>query len=101
MVIIERQIQKVNLDKWAELEALDKKYDAAESRLGYPSKKRCRCIVGGHDVNTLIIERQWESLASMEATIEKAFDDPEIQSLQAAGTGIIISVQFELYQPLP
>ncbi|MCP4363433.1 MAG: hypothetical protein GY796_35990 [Chloroflexi bacterium] len=101
MIVIERQIQKVHPEKWEELEELDKKYDVIESRLGYPPKKRCRCIVGGHDVNTLIVERQWESLAKMEAIIEKAFADPGFQGLQAELTTIVASVQFELYQPLP
>jgi len=84
-----------------ELEKIDKKYDATESRLGYPPKKRSRCIVRGHDTNTLIIERELESLARMEATIEKTFADPEYQSLQAKITAIVASSQFELYQPLP
>jgi len=101
MIVIERQIQKVHPEKWVELEELDKRYDAAESRLGYPPKKRSRCIVGSHDTNTLIIERQWESLAKMEATIEKAFADPDYQSLQIQITAIVASVHFELYQALP
>jgi hypothetical protein len=63
MVIVERMIQKIRPNKWAELEAIDKKYDVVESRLGFPAKKRYQCIVGGHDTNTLIVERQWESFA--------------------------------------
>ena len=47
MVIVERLIQQVRPDKWAELEALDKKYGAVESRCGFPAKRRYRCFVGG------------------------------------------------------
>jgi hypothetical protein len=56
---------------------------------------------GGHNVGTLIIERQWESLAAMEAVYEKAFADPEYQALEAETVPVIESVQIELYVPLP
>ena len=101
MTVIERQIQKVCPGKWAELEVIDKKFDAIESRLGFPPKRRYRCLVGGHDTNTLIVERQWDSLAAMEAAFEKVFADPEHQALGAELDPIIESVQIELYAPLP
>jgi hypothetical protein len=101
MFFVERSIQLVHPDKWPELEVIDKKYNTVESRLGFPAKKRFRCYVGGHTTNTLIIERQWESLASMETVYEKAFTDPEWQALGAETTSIIKSDQVELYVPLP
>jgi len=101
MICIERHVQKIVVGKWAELAALDQKYEIAESRLGFPQKRRYRCYLGGHDTNTLIIERQWQSLASMEAIYEKAFADPEYQALEAAAASIIASVQIELYAPMP
>jgi hypothetical protein len=101
MICIERHVQQIRPDKWAELEALDKKYNAVESRLGFPAKRRYRCYVGGHNTNTLIVERQWDSLAAMEAAYEKAFADPEHQALQAESVTVIESVQIELYAPLP
>ena len=102
MVAIERMIQKIYPGKWTELEEIDKKYNAVESRLGFPpTKKRYQCMIGGHDSNTLIIERQWDSLATMEATYEKAFADPELQALQKEGTSIIESSLIEVYAPLP
>ncbi len=101
MVIIERMIQKIRPGKWAELEAIDKKFDVVESRLGYPAKKRYQCIIGGHDTNTLIVERQWESFAAMEATYEKAFADPEHQALGEEMTSIVKRTQLEVYMPLP
>jgi len=101
MICVERHIQQLRPGKWGELEALDKKYDAIESRLGFPAKKRYRCYMGGHDLNTLIIERQWESLATMEATYEKAFMDPAYQALEAESSLVIRSVQIELYAPMP
>ena len=101
MIAVERLIQQVRPDKWAELEAIDEKFNAAEARLGFPPKKRYRCYVGGHTTDTLIIERQWPSLAAMEATYEKAFADPEYQKLGAEVASIIKSNQYELYSPLP
>lgn len=101
MICVERHVQQIYPGKWAELEAINKKYDVVESRLGFPPKKRYQCYIGGHNLNTLIIERQWESMAVMEATYEKAFADPEYQALQAGTASIIESVQVELYVPLP
>ena len=101
MITVERQIQKIRPGKWAELEEIDKNYDAVKSRLGFPPKRRYRCYIGGHDINTLIIERQWDSLAAMEATYEKAFVDSEWQGIEAQTASIIEGVQFELYAPLP
>lgn len=101
MIVIDRMIQQVRPDKWAELEEIDKKYNAVEGRLGFPPKKRYQCIMGSHDTNTLIVERQWASLAAMEATYEKAFADPEHQALQEEITSIIKSTQWEVYMPLP
>jgi hypothetical protein len=101
MIVIERLIQKIYPDKWAELEEIDKRYDVVEGRLGFPPKKRYRCIYGAHDTDTLIIERQWDSYAAMEATYDKALVDPELQALWAEGTSIVRSTQGELYSPLP
>jgi hypothetical protein len=101
MICVDRQTQQVRPDKWAELEAIDKKYNIVESRLGFPPKRRYRCYFGGQNNDTLIIERQWESLAAMEAAYEKAFADPEWQALGAEVHSIIKSDQHELYAPLP
>lgn len=102
MVVIERMIQKVYPGKWVELEEINQRYNAVESRLGFPpTKKRYQCMIGGHDSNTLIIERQWDSLAKMEATYEKAFADSEYQALGMETTSIIKGNQIEVYEPLP
>jgi hypothetical protein len=101
MITIERMIQKVRPGKWAELEAIDKKYNAVERRLGYPPKKRYRSVMGGHDLDTVITERQWDSLAAMEATVTKAVADPELQALNEEAASIFKSTQVEVYMPLP
>ena len=101
MVIIERQIQKVRSGKWTELDELDKKFTAIESQLGFPAKKRCRSLVGGLTTDALIIERQWESFAVLEATYEKALTDPEHQALSGEAELILGSQQIEFYVPMP
>ena len=101
MVVVERLIHQVRPDQWAELDALDKKYHAVESRYGFPTKRRYRCFVGSDNTNALIIERQWESMAALEAAYEKVFADPEWQALGDEGAAIIESDRHELYAPLP
>jgi hypothetical protein len=101
MICIERLTQQVRSDKWVELQAIDARFNSVESRLGFPLKRRYRCYFGGHNSDTLIVERQWESLAAMEAAYEQAFADPEFQALGAEATSIIANNQYELYAPLP
>ena len=101
MIAIERHIQKVRPGKWAELAEIDPRYDAVEGRLGFPAKKRYQCIMGGHDTNTIVVERQWDSLAAMEAAYEKALADPEFQALGVELAAIVKSAQIEIYAPLP
>ncbi len=101
MKILERLIQQIRPDKWAELEALDKRYDVVESRLGFPPKRRYRCMTGGHGTNTLVIEREWASLAAMEETYGKSYADAENQALNAESASIVEDNQSELYWVLP
>jgi hypothetical protein len=101
MICVERLVQQIRPDKWAELEALDAKYNVIESRLGFPPKRRLRCYIGSHTTDTLVIERQWDSLAAMEIAYDKAFADPAWQAVGAEAAAIILGNQFELYAPLP
>ena len=100
MIVVLRQTQHIYPDKWAELEAIDKKFNVVEARLGFPAKKRYQLLSGSDEVNTLIIETQWPSMAVMESTYEKAMADPEWQVLYNQG-GIIKNTYWELYQLLP
>jgi hypothetical protein len=102
MKVLQRQIQQIFSDKWAELDDIDEKFNAIERRLGFPpNKRRLRCYFGGHDINTLIVEYEWDSLAAMEAAYEKAMADPEYQALAAQLVPIMASNQMELYAVLP
>jgi hypothetical protein len=101
MIVILRQIQVIYPDKWAELAAIDKKFNVVEARLGFPAKKRFQLLSGRGEVQTLIVETQWPSMALLESTYEKAMADPEYQVLQYEGNSIIKSLHWELYMPLP
>ena len=99
MKIVERMIQEIHPGQNAALEDLDKRYNAIESIIGFPPKKRSWCVSGPYPTSTLFIEREWESMAAMEATFEKAFAHPGLQALGEEGTSIIKSTRIELYMP--
>ena len=101
MIVLERQIQKVIPGKWAALEEIDKRFSTLENKFGFPPKKRYQYIIGGQDTNTLIIERQWESMAAFEENFTKAMSSPEHQALVAEMENIVSSTQFEVLTPLP
>ena len=101
MIVVERLTQKVHNGKWEDLEKLEKKYNILEESFGFPPKKRYQCIAGGYTMNTLIIERQWESFAEMESTYEKALANEDYQKLGQESNSIIKSNQMELFTPLP
>jgi NIPSNAP len=97
MKVLERHLRKIHPGKWGEVEGLDNKYDAVERRYGFPPKRYYRSFIGTHDINTSIMEREWESLATMEAAQEKALADPEWQALTPEFEAIMESLQIELY----
>jgi len=101
MIAVERMTQKIYPGKWMELEEIDKRYNEVESRMGFPVKKRYQCVIGAEDSNTLIIERQWDSLAALESTYEKALADPEFQALGQEVNSIVQSSKIEVYTLLP
>jgi len=97
--VIERMIQEIYPDKFEELEELDKKYTEIENKYVYPPKKRFRCIAGPHDINTLILEREWPSLSKMEKSVTKLYLDPEIAKLSKKILDIVKGARSELYIP--
>ena len=101
MIAVERMTQRVLPGKWAELEAIDKKFNKVEAKAGFPAKTRYQCVIGSLDQNMLIIERQWPSLAAMEAAYEKVMADPEWQVLGQEVLAVVASSQIEVFTPLP
>lgn len=101
MKIKERLTQKIYPDKWEALEALDQKYNQIEKPAGFPPKTRYQLILSSKSFNTLVVEREWESLAAMEAAYEKLFADPAYQALNAEFNSIIKDGYSEILMPLP
>lgn len=100
MIVVERMIQEIHLGKLSELEELDKQYDVIESGLGFPPKRRYWAITSPHNLTTIIIERDWESMAAMEEGYAAVFGNEELQKLHAKGLGIVKSSRVELYTPM-
>jgi len=99
MKVVEWMIQEIYPGQQAALEELDKRWDAVESTLGFPAKKRFWSMSGSYNSQTLIIMREWESLAAMEAAYEKSMANPDIQALFEEGADVIKSSRIELYSP--
>ena len=81
VIIIQRLIQKVLNGKWDELEKIDKKFTEIEDKYGFPPKKRYRYLTGIYNSSTIVVEREWESLAKLEKIMTKAFLDPDYSKL--------------------
>lgn len=69
-MILRREVQKIRSGKWEELEELEKKWQELERRAGHPEgKKRYRGMSAPHDLDTMIIEVEWECLAAISPSI--------------------------------
>ena len=100
MKVIQRGIMKVVPGKMAEAMELWEKHMAISTRLGCPSMRSYRPMIGGEFFHTLIGESEWDSMAAMEAFFEKMFADPEIQALMAKWEAVIESYVVEFYTPM-
>jgi len=98
MKIMERCIQRVKDGKFSEFIALEKKYDAAEAKLGnVPPKRRYWVHYGGLFGNTNVWEREWENQAALDAYGEKIWNNPEWDALNKEATEVFYDGHFELY----
>jgi hypothetical protein len=101
MKIKERLTQKIYPDKWGALDELDKKYNEFEKPAGFPPKTRYQLIISNKGSNTLVVEREWESFAAMEAAYEKLMANPEWFALNAESSAVIKDGYSEILMPLP
>jgi hypothetical protein len=91
--------QKVKRGKRAELDTLNERWRAFDERLGMPPEKQYACFTGGHEMGTLLLIREWDSLEAMEAGFAKMQADPELAELSAEAEELVESTQWELYYP--
>ncbi len=98
MTIIIREIQKVRPGQWEALEEADARWAAFEARTGFSTKKRrYRVFSGVEDMNTIVIEFEFDSLAALDAAYARGEADPEYQELTEELYSIISSSRVELY----
>ena len=98
MKIMERCTQRVKPGKFNEFIALEKKYDAAEEKLGgMPSKKRYWVRYGGLPSDTNVWEREWKNQADLDAYGDKIWNNPEWNTLNNEASEIFFDNHFELY----
>jgi hypothetical protein len=100
-VILERQVQKIYAGKWDDLDEIDKRYDQVEKKYAFPPKRRYRAFSGTSDTDTIVIEREWKSMAKYEETMLKIWADSEWQKLNKEGEKIIEYNHFEFYLVWP
>jgi hypothetical protein len=97
MRIVERHVQKLEPHQWQAYQEREQKFAAIEERLGgYPRKRYCRAM-SGNELRTVVWDREWESLAAMEASYEGLGAAPDFQD--AARMPGIESERIELYVP--
>jgi hypothetical protein len=100
MKVIMRTIIKVVPGKMAEYMQLEEERRAFASRLGLPPEKRYSCL-SGDSAHTIVYEYEYDSLAAMEALLEKMFASPERQTLMAKYDPCVVSHENEVYTPMP
>lgn len=101
MKIIERGTIKVVPGKMKEAMGLLKQDYAISDSWGCPPTRMYRCISGkGEYYHTLIVENEWNSLAELEAFLEKITEDPEMRAVQAELENVLVSQEVELFTPI-
>jgi hypothetical protein len=101
MAIIVGEIQNVRPGKWKALEEAEPKWAAFEERTGFSRKRRrFRVFSGVEDMNTVVIEFEFDSLAALDAAYERGEADPEYEVLMEELFTIISSSRVELYTVL-
>ncbi|MFX1588583.1 MAG: hypothetical protein ACFFC1_10535 [Promethearchaeota archaeon] len=101
VIIIERLIQRIANGKWDDLEKYDKQFNELENQMNFPPKKRFRYMIGIYDTQTIVIEREWQSMGQMEKAYVKAALDPEYQKLSGKLDSIVEWQKVEILIPHP
>ena len=97
VAILERQISQLRPGKAKEVIEISKRFDLIEKRMGFPLK-RFYSSLAGEPVNTMVMEREWESLAAYENAWAQALSDPDWKALGAQRTDLSISHRTEFYK---
>ena len=90
MKVLMRTTVKVVPGKMAEYMEVDKKGEAIAIRAGGSPWKRYGCI-SGDSAHTLVYDTEFDSLAAMEAFLEKMFADPVAKRVNALRSSLPVS----------
>lgn len=97
MEILERQIKFIYPEKRAERLAHGHEIDAIEAKYGFPPNRQYMTFVGSDEAGTLVLEREWPSMAAWEEALSKANQDPEYQKLIKKFGEWQREMRFEIY----
>jgi hypothetical protein len=97
MAILERHVQfKIkNEQTYREWE---KSWEDLEARIGgFPAKRHYWLLSGGELQGTMVWEREWESLAVMEAAYTKTMGNEEAERLSSSYSDLYEGERVEVY----
>jgi hypothetical protein len=98
--ILERIVTKVERGRWADLASVERRFEELESQWGFPTARRYRAGAGSLDMNTMVLEREWDSYAAREEAYERAMENEDWHALGRESYGIIGSTQAEFFHPV-
>ena len=105
MAIRERCTQRIFHDKWDDMMEVEKDWDAVEEAIGgVPKKRRSRPLAGKDWGSELIWEREWDSLAQMEATYrydQTYKGDIDLMGLMERTGTCVADRRVDIYRVLP
>jgi len=97
MKVMERIIQELPPEKLDAFKEFQRKLDAPSARLGFPPLRWYTSFFTAEQSFTLVCEREWPSMAALEATYAKADADPEYTSQTASWPSVGKSHREELW----
>ena len=98
MKVVERMIQKWSPEADARMKELAEKYGDLDAKWGFPPQRQYRCRYGSIPFEYTVAEREWESLAAMEATYARAQATPEWAEFWTVASKLAESHRAELYE---
>jgi hypothetical protein len=100
MKVISLEKVKFAPGKWEEAGNVMKTFTNLAKRLGFPEYKIYGAVIGGDVVQTLHFKTEWESMAEMEALMEKMYADPEMREMMFKWSGVVSSHEITLLKEL-
>lgn len=100
MKILERIITEVERGRWAEVAEIEERFEELEKEFGFPPARRYRAGASGLSMNTMILEREWDSYSAREEAYERAMGSDAWHAIGRDSFGTIAGTQAEFYHPI-